>query len=321
MKRYMMVLVMALFTAVCANAMGYNEARREALYLTDKMAYELNLNAAQYDYVYEINLDYLLGLDRPNDVVGIYYRHRCADLRDVLHDWQYSLFLAADYFLHPVTWHRTGWYFPIYRHYVRDHFFYACPHVYHTYVGGHTRNHHHSGFYAGRRPHWSSGMRGPHRDKIVHNQGNGHHGNGVRSGRADSGFGNERPPVRKDNGIVNRGSGRGNQYDSGRGGRGTYTKTVSLDDSGNNRVARPVTPTPTVRSTGRSGRNTSSAGRVHTGSADFKNSSTRTTVNRPSPSTSRGRAVGNVQAGSRKSVSTSQNGKSGPNVSKGRGGR
>ena len=45
------------------NAMSYNAAKHEALFLSDKMAYELNLTAAQYEAVYEINLDYLMSLN------------------------------------------------------------------------------------------------------------------------------------------------------------------------------------------------------------------------------------------------------------------
>ena len=57
MKRYILTLVLACTACISALAMSYEEARREAHYLTDKMAYELNLNADQYDYAYEINLD------------------------------------------------------------------------------------------------------------------------------------------------------------------------------------------------------------------------------------------------------------------------
>ena len=35
--------------------MSYNAAKHEALFLSDKMAYELNLTAAQYEAVYEID--------------------------------------------------------------------------------------------------------------------------------------------------------------------------------------------------------------------------------------------------------------------------
>lgn len=43
MKKLMIILT-ALFTmTVSANAMSYEQARQQALFLTDKMAYELNL--------------------------------------------------------------------------------------------------------------------------------------------------------------------------------------------------------------------------------------------------------------------------------------
>lgn len=43
MKR-MIIAIMAMLTiTVSATAMSYDQARREALFLTDKMAYELNL--------------------------------------------------------------------------------------------------------------------------------------------------------------------------------------------------------------------------------------------------------------------------------------
>ena len=56
MKKMLLMAVMMVMT-ISANAMSYNAARNEALFLSDKMAYELNLTAAQYEAVYEINLD------------------------------------------------------------------------------------------------------------------------------------------------------------------------------------------------------------------------------------------------------------------------
>ena len=56
MKKMMMMAMMMAMT-ITANAMSYNAAKHEALFLSDKMAYELNLTAAQYDEVYEINMD------------------------------------------------------------------------------------------------------------------------------------------------------------------------------------------------------------------------------------------------------------------------
>ena len=52
------------------NAMSYNAAKHEALFLSDKMAYELNLTAAQYEAVYEINLDYLMSLNGTDTVMS-----------------------------------------------------------------------------------------------------------------------------------------------------------------------------------------------------------------------------------------------------------
>ncbi len=52
MKKMMILAVMMVMT-ISANAMSYNAAKHEALFLSDKMAYELNLTAAQYEAVYE----------------------------------------------------------------------------------------------------------------------------------------------------------------------------------------------------------------------------------------------------------------------------
>ena len=56
-----MTLIAMLTMTVSTNAMSFEQARNEALFLTDKMAYELNLTDEQYEAAYEINLDYLMG--------------------------------------------------------------------------------------------------------------------------------------------------------------------------------------------------------------------------------------------------------------------
>ena len=56
MKKMLMMAVMMVMT-ISATAMSYNMAKNEALFLSDKMAWELNLTNAQYEAVYEINLD------------------------------------------------------------------------------------------------------------------------------------------------------------------------------------------------------------------------------------------------------------------------
>ena len=99
--------------------MSYNAAKHEALFLSDKMAYELNLTAAQYEAVYEINLDYLMSLNGHGDVFGIWWDRRNADLRYVLNSWQYDKYVALSHFYRPVAWEAGGWTFAVYSHYCR----------------------------------------------------------------------------------------------------------------------------------------------------------------------------------------------------------
>ena len=57
MKRMIIALVaMFMMTFTTASAMSYEQARQQALFLTDKMAYELNLTDDQYEAAYEVNL-------------------------------------------------------------------------------------------------------------------------------------------------------------------------------------------------------------------------------------------------------------------------
>ena len=71
MKKMLFTLVSMLTIAAAANAMSYEQARNEALFLTDKMAYELNLNDAQYEAAYEINLDYLMGVTSYDGICSV----------------------------------------------------------------------------------------------------------------------------------------------------------------------------------------------------------------------------------------------------------
>lgn len=127
MKKMMMIMAMMVTIATHAAAMSYNEARNEALFLTDKMAYELNLTNEQYEAVYEINLDYLMGLSR-HDIFGSDWTFRNSRLRHVLTSWQYDRYMAANYFYRPVTWTNNSWRFNIYSRYTnRNHFYRPRP--------------------------------------------------------------------------------------------------------------------------------------------------------------------------------------------------
>ena len=140
MKKMMFLAVMMVMT-ISANAMSYNAAKHEALFLSDKMAYELNLTATQYEAVYEINLDYLMSLNGHGDVFGIWWDRRNADLRFVLNSWQYDKYVALNHFYRPVAWKAGGWTFAVYSHYNRGHFYNAHPTVFKTYKGGHNKVH------------------------------------------------------------------------------------------------------------------------------------------------------------------------------------
>ena len=86
----LIIALLALFTiTVSASAMSYNQARDEALFLTDKMAYELNLTDDQYEAAYEINLDYLMDIDNYDDLYGTYWLQRNLYLANILLYWQY----------------------------------------------------------------------------------------------------------------------------------------------------------------------------------------------------------------------------------------
>ena len=124
---------------VTVNAMSYEQARQQALFLTDKMAYELNLTNDQYEAAYEINLDYLIGVSTYDDLYGPYWRYRNVDLSYVLLDWQYRAYCAASYFYRPLYFSDGLWHFSIYARYPhRDYFYFDRPVVYVSYCGGHS---------------------------------------------------------------------------------------------------------------------------------------------------------------------------------------
>ena len=119
--------------------MSFTQAQREALFLTDKMAYELNLTDEQYDACYEINLDYLMSVSTVDDLYGTYWTRRNYDLGYVLLDWQLAAYRAASYFYRPLYWNAGCWHFGIYARYPRRTFYYfSHPTVYVSYRGGHS---------------------------------------------------------------------------------------------------------------------------------------------------------------------------------------
>ena len=162
MKRILLTLVAVVTLAVgSAKALSYVQAQREAWFLTDKMAYELNLTSEQFDRVYQINLDYLMSIRSAADCYGYYWNYRDADFRCVLFDWQYALYATVDYFFRPIRWLRSAWYFPVCDHYRVGYYYFPRPTVYATYRGGmwHRRGHHDVSPYHGYAFRPAPGMR------------------------------------------------------------------------------------------------------------------------------------------------------------------
>lgn len=214
MKKILLALVALLTLTTSAQAMSYEQARERALFLTDKMAYELNLTDDQYEAAYEINLDYLMTVNTYDDLYGEYWRQRNLDLSYILLDWQYRSFCAASYFYRPIYWNAGYWHFGIYARYPhRTYFYFGRPHFYAVYRGGHSwrtnggRSWYHGRTYGGPRP--GSDRRWGMRDGFDRGDyGHGYHGN---------------KPARFGNGSQNHGQAIGNRH-FGSGDRGSSTR-------------------------------------------------------------------------------------------------
>lgn len=169
MKRMMIILFAIGMTAMSSTsmaAMSTGRVRQETRFLTDKMAYELNLNTAQYNDAYEINYDFIYSIRNTMDNVvrgeewalNEYYYYldiRNDDLRWVLNDWQYRRFMRTDYFYRPVYASTNGWSFRVYIRYSNHALFYfGRPTHYATYRGAHFRDRYDDvSFYRGRYNH------------------------------------------------------------------------------------------------------------------------------------------------------------------------
>lgn len=166
MKKLISILMLLMAFTMSSNAMSYEQARQQALFLTDKMAYELNLTNDQYEAAYEINLDYLMSVNTVDDLYGAYWRYRNLDMSYVLLDWQYRAFCDAAYFYRPLYFNAGYWHFGIYARYPhRDYFYFDRPTVYISYCGGHSwhtnrgRSWYHGRSYGPRRGDNHFGMR------------------------------------------------------------------------------------------------------------------------------------------------------------------
>lgn len=156
MKRWttlLMIVCMLGITIPAMGAMSISKMRQNTRFLTDRMAYELQLTPQQYDDVYEVNYDFINNVRYlMDDVVRGYdyalYRYydfldvRNDDLRWILSSAQYRRFMGAEHFYRPIYANNSKWQFRIYTVYTNINFFYyGKPHHYTTYCGGHYRTH------------------------------------------------------------------------------------------------------------------------------------------------------------------------------------
>ena len=266
MKKIMMTLVAMLTIAATGKAMSYEQARNEALFLTDKMAYELNLTDEQYEAAYEINLDYLMGVTSYDDVYSTYWERRNLDMSYILFDWQWQAFCAATYFYRPLYWDGGYWHFAIYARYPhRDYFYFGRPVFYASYRGGHAWHVHGGhGYYYSHRDHYRPAGRSHFGMLDRWNRGDyrGHHPSGQRHSSTRTTAGDRR---------------FGHMDNGNRGNRPSGNRDYRGDDRRPSTGNRPSGSGNNGRSFGHSGSSSSSRPSM---------SHSRTTYNRPSSSSS-----------------------------------
>lgn len=120
--------LMSVMPTADAFAYSISSARRDARFLTDRMAYEMNLTEDQYDDVYEVNFDFIYRagnimpdvIRNRNRAINQYYDFldvRNDDLRWILSDLQYNVFAGIDYFFRPIYITGSNWLFRVYSFY------------------------------------------------------------------------------------------------------------------------------------------------------------------------------------------------------------
>ena len=134
MRRILFSIILAM-AGLSAAAMNARDAREYAYFLTDKMAYELNLTPQQYERVYEVNLDYFLAGNSPY-YIERYQEYRYDYLNYILSERQYWDYINANYFSQPLSWGRGNWVVNIYNRYsYRNNYYFGRPTCYDSYHG------------------------------------------------------------------------------------------------------------------------------------------------------------------------------------------
>lgn len=267
MKKVLFTLALAIATVVQCFALSPNEIRENARFLSDRMAYELNLTPAQYEDCYEINYDFIASINPIMD--GVVYGHdnaidsyydyldwRNDDLRYILNEVQYRTFMGLDYFFRPIYTMAGSWLFRIHQVYHDlTHFYYDVPGIYYHYRGAHARHYHPGGYYAGAHRYNHHIYAQPHHFRGGHDHGyrrndfgHGFVPNGRHAGGAAADHRNYGPDHRPNHGggMNGRGTYGGNDhrgYGAGPGGNdhrgGNSGARPGGNDRGGNSGARP----------------------------------------------------------------------------------
>ena len=285
MKRFLLSFILVMTCAIASFGRGimtFSEAQQQAYYLTDKMAYELDLTPVQYDQVYQVNLEYFLNVSG-SDPWGYYWNYRNTDLAYILYDWQYGLYTRSEYFYRPIQWRRGAWYLPLWDFYARTHFYFDRPSIWHTWRGGLWTGRVHntpSPFIGHRPPTHNGGMRhdpypGGHPG---HHDGGHHHGsqpghNGNNGGSYNRPNGGSQPGHNGNNGgSYNRPNGGSQPGHNGNNG-GSYYRPNGGSQPGHNgnngnTVTRPNGGSHHNNSGGSYNRPNGGSGQSHTGGAN-----------------------------------------------------
>lgn len=252
MKRTLLTLIIAIM-ALTARAISYDDARQQAWFITDKMAYELNLTPEQYDRAYQINLDYLMSLNGPTDITGAYWQYRDIDLRCILFDWQYNLLSTLDYFYRPVRWYATRWYYPVYDHYRIGYYYYTRPNIYISYHGctWHRRHPDRPSPYASWRPRRGAGMRGygpatppppPHNHHGHHNRPDNNYNWPYNNGHHNRPYNNNNGNYNHPDRPYNNNNGNYNHHNRPDNNSGNYNHPDRPNNNNNGNYGRPGRP-------------------------------------------------------------------------------
>lgn len=332
MKRiFLIFLAIGLVTigSTSMASMSISKVRKNTRFLTDRMAYELNLSNAQYNDIYEINFDFVYNVrNLMDDVVygdewalNDYYRYldiRNDDLRWVMSSSQYRRFLNMEYFYRPIYASGRNWNFRVYVIYSNhNHFYFGRPYHYRTYCGGHYRTHYHNMSYYKDRYHHDiyNGHYSTKRDEVYQNNRRSDFGVTSRpsldsgsSSRPSTGSSSNRPSntTRPGNGTSTSsrpsGSSSSRPSSSGSSNSGSSSRPSNSSSSNNssNESSRPSSSSNRGSSSSSSRGSSSSSSRVSNGSSS--GSSTRES-SRPSSSSSRSSSDSNSGSSSRSNSS------------------